>query len=780
VIWLLALHGVVGLLLFPTSRNLGRRGFLIAAAAPTATLVWLATRLGGVLDGRATSQSFGWVPDLGIGIDLRLDGFAALMTLLISGIGLAVAIYSASYFKPDAPGLGRNAGLLTIFAAAMLCVVWADNLLVLYAGWEITSITSYLLIGNDHLKPRARAAALHALLVTSLGGLAMLGGFVFIGQAAGTYRLSAILAAPPSGRLVTAGLVLVLVGAFTKSAQYPFHSWLPGAMAAPTPVSAYLHSATMVKAGVYLVARLAPAFAAVSFWRPLVLAVGLTTMIVGGLRALRQTDLKLLLAFSTVSQLGFLIVLFGFGDPGSTASGCLMLVAHAVFKAALFMSVGAVDRLAGTRDLREIPALDRRWLPFGVATAIAGASMAGIPLAFGFIGKEAAFQAMADSSIGGRSIAHAGVVVGSALTVAYTLRFLWGMFGPSLRARRPPRSEPTADVHRPGAGFFAPIAALATVTLVFGALPITADRLHAAAAASLAPVHWSHLALWHGPNLALALSAVALGVGALLFVGRRATEPVLAVGARLPSGLDGYTAVLRWTNSASTRITGVIQNGSLPTYAGVTIVTAAVVPGTVLIASAEWPGWPRAVGTWGQVPVVIAILGAAVAAAYVRRRFSAALFLGTAGYGMAALFVVQGAPDLALTQVAIETLSTVLFVLVLRRLPDRFERRATVRRRVVRVIISLAIGTMVFFFAIISRGARESTDVSNAMIEQSLPEAHGRNVVNVILVDIRGFDTMGEITVLASAGIGAVALARAGRRRTPPTALTPLTDAGDP
>ncbi|MGD9703822.1 MAG: hydrogen gas-evolving membrane-bound hydrogenase subunit E [Acidimicrobiia bacterium] len=771
---LLALHGVVGLVLFSTGSRLGRRSFLIGAVPAVATLVWFAVQIGDVLDGGVITERVSWVPALDIAMELRLDGFAATMVLLVSGIGLAVFLYAAAYFPRHAEGLGRSAGLLTMFAGAMLCVVLADDLMVLYVGWELTSITSYLLIGNNHTQAHARAAALHALLVTSAGGLAMLAGFVLLGQRAGSYRLSdvlVVLAGSPSfDGTVIAGLVLVLVGAFTKSAQYPFHSWLPGAMAAPTPVSAYLHSATMVKAGVYLIGRFAPVAAAAGFWRPLVIGVGLTTMIAGGLRALRQRDLKLLLAFGTVSQLGFLVVLFGAGTPAATAAGCVMLLAHAVFKAALFMAVGTLDRHTGTRDLRELPALGPRWRPFVIVTLIPVASMAAIPLTFGFIGKEAAYDAIHEGMFSAGGLALAGIVAGSVLTFAYTARFAWGAFAPPSRRFRPtPGARPPAAAiavrDHPDNGYVLPAAALAAVTMLLGVAPGLVDRLVSAAASSLdSATEPVHLAIWHGVNAPLVLSGVTLAAGYSLARAQRRIAPLLRAGSRIPTGTEVYLGLLRGLNVVADRVTGIVQNGSLPIYAGVTLLTAAVVPGFVLLTRTDWPGMPRVVSSPAQVPMAALLVGAALAAAVARRRFSAALFLGTAGYAMAGLFVVQGAPDLALTQVAIETLSTVMFVLVLRRLPDRFERTSTVMRRVVRMLISALVALAVFSFAVISRSAREAQPVSGEMIERSLPDGHGRNVVNVILVDIRGFDTLGEITVLASAAIGAVALARVGRR----------------
>ncbi|MEO5899857.1 MAG: hydrogen gas-evolving membrane-bound hydrogenase subunit E, partial [Ilumatobacteraceae bacterium] len=502
--------------------------------------------------------------------------------------------------------------------------------------------------------------------------------------------------------------------------------------------------------------------ATVGIWRPLVLATGGLTMVAGGLRALRQHDLKLLVAFGTVSQLGLLMVLFGIGTPAATSAGCVMLLAHAVFKAALFMSVGTVDHHAGTRDLRTIPDLRAGWGPFIVVTSICAASMAGLPLLVGFIAKEAAFESVQHAPFSANGVVLAVIVAGSTLTVAYTARLLWGMFASTARRDTPASEEP---VERPAGLLVGPIAVLAAVTLVLGVAPSSIDRLVGTATRSLTSTSNGHVALWHGVNLALVLSAIAIVGGLALFAARRTVAPVLRAGSRVPDGGRVFTGALRWTNTAATRVTAVTQNGSLPIYAGVTLLTAALAPGIVLAINASWPGLPGFAENPAQLLLAGAVLSAALAAAITRRRFSAAVFLGATGYSMAGLFVVQGAPDLALTQAAIETLSTVLFVLVLRRLPDRFERTSTDRRRVLRLAVSATVGVTVFVFAIIARASRTAAPVSDGMIQQSLPEAHGRNVVNVILVDIRGFDTLGEITVLASAAIGAVALARAGQGR---------------
>ena len=754
---LLVLHAVIGVAVLGSSSRLRRRGFMVAVVAPLATVMWAASQAGRVLDGVPVTQTVTWVGDLGLVFDLRLDAFALLMIGLVSGIGTLVFAYAIRYFA-DTPTAGRAAGLLTLFAGAMAGLVLADNLLWLFVCWELTSITSYLLIGNNDRDEESRSAALQALLVTGAGGLAMLAGFVLLGEAAGTYRLSELLADPPRGSTVTVALVLVLIGAFTKSAQFPFHSWLPAAMVAPAPISAYLHSAAMVKAGVYLIARLAPAFASVGIWRPLVIGVGLVTMIAGGLRALRPFDLKQVLALGTVSQLGFMVVLLGLGQSEATAAGCALLVAHGLFKAALFMVVGIVDHQGHTRDIRRL-SLGAGWGPTKIVAVVSAASMAAVPSLAGFIAKEMAYDALWHGSTGERS-ALVGIVAGSILTVAYSLRIVGALLRPASIAELEP-GVPVAPAPRPS--FVAPAAALTALTVLLGIAPILWDRLVDAAARSLDAGSGAHLALWHGLNAPLVLSAVTLAGGAGLFTARRPVEALQARMAPPVSAVDAYHASIRALNRTARVVTGVAQSGSLPIYTAVILITAAVAPGVALLLGPWWPGWPEHIGSAVYVPVSALLIGGALAATVARRRFTSALLLGSVGYGMALLFVVQGAPDLALTQFAIETLSVVLFLLVLRRLPDRFERRMAPIGRALRLAVSGAVGLFVLVMAIAAAGARTAAPVSDEMVARAEPDGGGSNVVNVILVDFRGLDTLGELTVLVVAAIGAAALARAGR-----------------
>lgn len=766
----LALHAVVALAALATRDRLGPRVFWVTAVAPALTFAWTVGQLPAVTDGETARQQATWVGELGLGLDLRLDTFSLLFVLLVAGIGTAVNVYAAGYFHPR-PGLARFAATLVVFAGAMVGIVLADNLLALFVFWELTSVTSYLLIGFEDERASARGAALEAILTTGGGGLVMLAGFVLLGQAADTYSISAILASPPTGGTVGVALALVLVGAFTKSAQAPFHYWLPAAMAGPTPVSAFLHSATMVKAGVYLVARLAPSFAAEAVWRPAVVAVALTTMLLGGYRALRQYDLKLVLAFGTVSQLGLLMLLFGLGTPEATKAGVVLLVAHAAFKATLFLAVGAVDHQAGTRDLRALSGLARTMPRTFAITAVAAASMAGLPPLLGFLAKESAYEALLDLRAAWGPLVLAGVVAGSALTFAYSARLLWGGFATCTGPPDPehPRIGPVTEA---GPLLWAPGAVLATATVLFGLWPALLSPLVADAAVALDTLaEPKTLALWHGFNAALGLSALTIAAGIGLSAARAPVERAQTAAHRLmlPAAVAGYRLSLSWLNRSATILTGVVQNGSLPVYLAVIWATVLLLPGVALLRAAELPDDLRLAESPIQLLAAAAVVVTAVVVGAVRHRLLAVLLLGGVGYGVAVLFFVQGAPDLALTQLLVETLGLVIFVLVLRHLPARFEPVPWRVAQVPRILVAGAVGAFVTLAALTMGAQDPDRSVSEEMIARSLPDGGGKNVVNVILVDIRALDTLGEITVVVVAALGIHSLVRvAGRREQAP------------
>ncbi len=784
-----------------SARRLGTRSLLLAAVVPAVALGWSVWQAPGVLDGRPVTATVSWVPSLGLALPLRLDAFALLFVLVVTGIGVAVFAYARWYLHPG-PGTGRLAGLLVFFAGSMLGLVLSDNLLALFLFWELTSVASFLLIGIDDRDASARSAAMQAFLTTGAGSLAMLAGLVLLGQQAGTFTLSLVLASPPSGAVVDVALVLVLVGVVTKSAQVPFHYWLPGAMAAPTPVSAYLHSATMVKAGVYVVARFSPAFAD-GPWRPLVLGIGAATVLLGAYRALRQNDVKLLLAFGTVSQLGLLVLLFGVGTPQAALAGCTLLLAHALFKASLFLVVGTVDHQAGTRDLRRLGGLGRRLPVLAGAAAVAAASMAGLPPLLGFVAKEAGLTGLVDAPLAGVAVAAlvAAVVIGSAGTVAYSFRFAWGAFGPHehhVGALPDGDLVDPAAVRRPAPMLVVPSVVLAALGLVLGLAPSLAAVVLEPAAGALAPGEVEALALWHGLTAALGLSALAVGGGAALAVARRRVERWQANAPHPPSGADAYQASLRGLLTGADQVAGAVQRGSLPFYLAVillTVVALPVVPLALGVARGSEPVPLVLAEGPVQLLVTALLLGAAVAVCLARRRVVAVLVLGVVGYATAALFVVQGAPDLAVTQLLVETLGIVVFLLVLRHLPPRFPAvglpggdgrgrpAAATRRRTSnagRLALSLAVGAFVAGFALIAAGQRSDAPLAREYVERSLPEGEGRNVVNVVVVDFRGFDTMGEITVIAVAALGVVALVQAARRDRPGTRREVPLDDGEP
>ena len=744
-------------------RLLGRQAFLVLALVPAASCAWLLARLGAVTGGGDVRETVPWVPALDLAVSLRLDALSLTLAALVTGVGALVLLYCARYVAPDDEGTGRFAGTLTAFAGSMLGLVLADDLLLLYVFWELTTVFSYLLIGGSGRRLAARRAAGQALVVTTAGGLAMLVGLIMIGESSGSYLLSEVVASPGQGPLLVAGTVLVLAGAVTKSALVPFHFWLPAAMEAPTPVSAYLHAAAMVKAGVYLVARLAPGFADVPGWRPLVLGLGLATMLVGGYRSLRQNDLKLLLAFGTVSQLGFLVVLVGAGSRELAAAGLAMTVAHALFKSTLFLSVGVVDHATGTRDLRRLSGLGRRMPVLAGAVLLAAASMAGVPPLLGFVGKEAAFTALLDGGLPDRTAALVvlvGIVLGSVLTAAYTARFVWGALA------RKDVDDPAGVRHPPGPLFLAAPVLLALTGLVLGlASPLLAP-LAAGYAGTLPPVaeHAEELALWHGWVPALALSALTVLGGAALFAVRERLYRLqrrVAVGA---SADEGYWNTMQALDRLSVLVTGTTQRGSLPAYLGTILVVVLALPGTMLLTRAPWPdGW-RAWDTPVQALVGAVVLLAGAMAIRIRQRLSAVLVVGVTRYGLAVLFALQGAPDLALTQFLVETLTLVVFVLVLRKLPKDITERHRPRERAVRGAIAVAVGAFMGVVGAVALAVRTAEPVSTDWARYAYEFGGGKNVVNVTLVDIRAWDTLGEISLLVVAATGVASLVFLRRR----------------
>jgi multicomponent Na+:H+ antiporter subunit A len=764
VLALLAAHAVAAVSAPVLVRTLGRRAFLLLALVPTAAFAWALAWTDAVAAGNGPVEVVDWVPGLELSLDLELDTLSWLMTLIVGGVGALVLVYSAGYFSARATGLPRFAGVLVAFSGSMLGLVLADDLLLLYVFWELTTVTSYLLIGHYNERKASRRAAMQAIVVTTFGGLAMLVGLIIIGESAGTYRLSEVVASPPGGTTVTVAVALLLVGAATKSALVPFQFWLPAAMAAPTPVSAFLHAAAMVKAGVYLVARFAPAFADLPVWRWTVIVVGCWTLVHGAYRALRQYDLKLILAFGTVSQLGLLVVLVGAGQESAALAGLALLAAHAMFKAALFLVAGIVDATTGTRDIRRLGGLAGSLPVTATVGALATASMISLPPLAGFVGKEAAFDALLENShtpLG--ALILVAVSVGSAMTVAYGLRFWWGAFGPADPHLDPEdQHQASHTAARPKALLVAPPALLAVLGVITAFATGTVERLLTPYAVGY-PGETGHLVLWPGFTPLFALTAVITVGGFLLFLVRRPVSR-LQRAAEVPVEADRvYRRTMRRLDAVALGVTGRTQRGSLPFYLGVIFIAFVSLVGWALaghdggVAARAWDAPPQVIA--GALSALAAVL-----AARSRRRLKAVILAGVSGYGVALLFMLHGAPDLALTQVLVETVTLVVLVLVLRRLPAYFSVRPLTASRWVRLTIAVGVGLSVGALALIVPNTRVHEPVSVNFPEEGYVYGAGKNIVNVTLVDIRAWDTMGEISVVLVAATGVASLVFLRRR----------------
>ncbi|GAA4641159.1 Na+/H+ antiporter subunit A [Gordonia humi] len=750
----------------PIMKACGTRGFYILALMPAAALVWVICNWPDPHEPPRT-ETFTWVPSLQMDIDVRFDTLSAILSVLILGVGSLVLVYCANYFDIMRRRVATFGGEIVAFAAAMFGLVVSDNTLVLYVFWEATTILSFMLVGFNMVRATSRRAATQALLVTTFGGLAMLVGIIMLGERTGSYRLSDLIADPPTGGVyIDIAVVCILVGAISKSAIVPFHFWLPGAMAAPTPVSAYLHAAAMVKAGVYLVARLAPAFADLISWQVIVLGLGALTMVLGGWRSLRERDLKLILAFGTVSQLGFMMVLVGVGDAGVAMAGLAMVVAHAMFKACLFMVVGIIDHSTGTRDIRLLARLGHRLPLLAGVAAVAGASMAGLPFTFGFVGKETAFGSMWATGALDPSVAHLVdivLLIGSVITFAYTTRFLWGAFGRKVR-RLPTRA--VATLHPPNAAFLAPPAVLAVLGVVSSFFAHQIGDLFEPYAESL-PTYGheiEHLALWHGFGLPVVFSIIVVVAGAALFLVLRARRRKVFKNPPPLNADRVYDATLRLADSASLWVTRNTQRGSLPITQAVILSTAILFPLIVLFLGTRDALSVRGFDTPEQVVVGVLIVAAAIATTVLRNRLASTLVVGLTGYGCGALFAMYGAPDLALTQFLVESVTLVVFVLVLRKLPSESAQRHAAGFRLGRALIGLAFGAMLVLVGLYAAAARSTQPLQLRLGDAAYEFGHGANAVNVLLVDIRAWDTIGEVSVLIVAATGVASMVFRSRR----------------
>ena len=732
-------------------RRAGNTAGWILAILPAAITMYLASLLPLAAAGQPVVFSLPWSPELGLFFSLRADGLGLLFALLISGVGTLVVIYAGGYLK-EHPDLGKFYAWLLVFMGSMLGLALAENMLLLFVFWELTSISSYILIGFEHDNETARAAAQQAFLITAGGGLALLAGLLLLGQPRGTLEFSALL---QQGDVVRASplylpaVVLILLAAFTKSAQFPFHFWLPNAMEAPTPVSAYLHSATMVKAGVYLLARLGPALNGTDLWLYGVGGVGAATMLLGGYLALLQTDLKRLLAYSTVSALGMLTLLIGLGSPHALEAAVVLLLAHGLYKGTLFLVAGALDHETGTRDIRQLGGLFPVMKLTAVGAGLAALSMAGLPPLFGFISKELSYEVGLEF---GPWIIAAVVFAGLSFVFVAMAAGVGPFWGAQKQTPRSPHEVPVS--------MWMGILTLAGLSLLFGMFPtlISAPLINPAASAAIGEPTDAALALWHGVNPAFLLSVATVAVGVALFAARNLLRSGLSHLAWPwgPSFL--YDRALTGLDVLTRGLTRLLQSGYLRYYIMTLVLVATGLVGWTLFTR---DGWNFPEGTidirFYELALGVLILGAALVATTVQSRLAAVAALGVVGYGVSLIYILYGAPDLAMTQFLIESLTVILFVLAFYHLPP-FTHLSSRRSRIRDVSIALLVGGLMTALVLSATGILYYPSISDYFVENALPLGHGRNIVNVILVDFRAFDTMGEITVLGIAAIGVYVL----------------------
>lgn len=710
---------------------------------------------GFISKGNTLNYTIEWLPELYLNFTLYLDGLSLFFGLLVTGMGALVLVFAGKYMQPYALK-HRFFFLILLFEFAMLALVLSGNLFTMFIFWELTSVSSFLLVGFNHEKPEARNAALQALLITVSGGLAMMAGFIMLGQMAGTLEINQLL---KSGDLIRnhphylPALLLILAGAFTKSAQFPFHFWLPGAMQAPSPVSAFLHSATMVKAGIYLIARLSPVMGGTPEWRYILTITGAITMLLGAYFAYSQTDFKKVLAYTTISALGTLVLMLGIDTDISIKAAIIFLLVHALYKGALFMVAGLIDKSAGSRDLRELGGLFKVMPATALAAIVSLLSMAGLPPMIGFIGKELIYEAKFALPDIGNILLIAGVAT-NVIMVAISLALIFNLFLGKLKY---PGEKPKPPAFALKIG---PLI-LAAISLIFGLFPAQVARLLLKPA--IVAIHPSidtlKLALWHGFNEVLLVSFITVAVGVALFLLYRKINPALTyfnnkvIAFRFA---DAFNRGLDLFIKLTKKKTAIVQNGYQRYYLmAIFIMTAGL-------------AWYQLVYTWQgfsaftmpgflEIILLMVLSSATVYAVFVKSRLAAILSLGVVGYGISLIFIMFGAIDLAITMMLAETLVLVLFMAVIYHLP-KFTNFSSKAARLRDALIALLVGGFMTGLVLKALQLDLSPKISDFYNENALGLAYGKNVVNVILVDFRALDTLGEITVLAIAAIGVAAL----------------------
>lgn len=744
-------------LFIPLLKKLPKSLFGIAVSVlPLGIFIYFLSFYNQITNGGTFQQSFSWIPSLGIDFSFYLDGLSLTFSLIISFVGFVVFLYASSYMK-DNKFIVRFYVYIMIFMASMLGLVTSDNLITLFVFWELTSISSFLLIGFNHDKERSRYSALQALLVTGLGGLSMLAGFIIISNISGSYSISSLANLNDvliNHKLYATGVILILIGAFTKSAQFPFHFWLPNAMEAPTPVSAYLHSATMVKAGIYLIARLNPGLGGTDLWQNLILWVGVTTMLFAAILAFKQTDLKKLLAYSTLSVLGTLTMLIGIGSDLAIKAFMIYLVAHSLYKGALFLVAGSIDHETGTRDIDNLGSL-RKYMPITATIAIlASLSKMGIVPLIGFVGKETVYASVLEA----QNFSNILIVLTIAANIFVVYITISVGFKPFLGELK---NTPIKPHEVPFPMWSGPLfLGIIGLTLGMFSSSIINNLINFTELGIITKKLNIPVKLWHGFTLEFGLSVLTVTLGILIYFSQTKIKNIISsfsfTNYIKPSFY--YDQFLNKTLTFAKNSTKVLQSGYLRYYIIWIVLATVILAGYTLFNYRDVVDINVSFNpTLLEIIITLIMIASTYIAIRAKSRMYSIIGVGVIGYLVAVIFLMYSAPDLAMTQFAVETLTVIIFVLVIYKLP-KFIPYYSTRRRIRDFIVAGSGGFLMALLALIIISEPLTSELKSYFAENSLPLGKGKNIVNVILVDFRAFDTMGEITVLAIAAIGVYAL----------------------
>ena len=747
------------LLLIPFGSRLKSKWSIILPLVPTGIFAYYLGYLPNIVEGSSVIQQIKWVPSLGVNFDLRLDGLSMLFMLLITGIGAGIFFYARTYLKGH-PYFDRFFGYLFLFMTAMMGLVLSDNMLLFFIFWELTSISSFFLIGFNNDQADSRKSAMTALTITGMGGFFLLAGLILLANIAGTYQISELIEHREqilNHQSYPLVLLFIFLGAFTKSAQFPFHFWLPGAMKAPTPVSAYLHSATMVKAGIYLLARFFPILGGTELWSYPLMIVGGLTMLFAAIHSLFRIDLKSILAYTTISALGILVFLLGLGSREAIIAASVFILVHALYKATLFLVTGIIDHETGTRDITKLAGLRKVLLPVAIAAGLAALSSAGLPLTFGFIGKDLIYEA----TLHGPSNL---IWILTGFAVATNICLVAAGFMAGIKPFSGKLPVQFSKLHLPYPSMWIPPLVLASLGLLFGIFPGYVGKWFSMATADaiFGTETQMKLAIWHGSfNTVLILSLITLAVGTLLYLANKPSTKKLGLIEQF-NGISAQNILTRYSNDIlrfSNWYTNLLHNGFLRSYLLKIIVFA-----EILLIYKLWVSGPILIDfdnltplTIYEVAVVIILLGALVIVVTTPSRLTSVVAMSVIGYCICLMYVFYSAPDLAMTQFSIDTLSTVLFVLVLYKLPG-FLNLASAKQRYRDTVVALGFGIILSIIALKVMYEPIQTQTSDFYGENAYIMAKGKNVVNLILADFRGIDTMFETVVLGIAALGVYSL----------------------